>query len=140
MGTVGVSGHGFSKSFVEHGIVMGIVSVRADLTYQEGLNRHFSHSTRYDIYWPSLAHLGEQSILNKEIYCDGSANDDLVFGYQERYAEYRYMPSRISGLFQSAATSSLEAWHLAQDFGSLPTLNQSFIEEDALTNSVWDRS
>ena len=129
-GTFGFSGHGFSKSFVEHGYVIGFISIRSDLTYQQGLNRHFSHSTRYDIYWPSLAHLGEQSILNKEIFADGSANDDLVFGYQERYAEYRYMPSRISGLFQSAATASLDAWHLSQEFASLPTLGQTFIEED----------
>jgi hypothetical protein len=129
-GTVGVTGHGFTKSFVEHGIVMGIMSVRADLTYQQGLHRDFSKSTRYDIYWPSLAHLGEQEILNKEIYCDGSANDDLVFGYQERYAEYRYKPSRISGVLQSAATSSLDAWHLSQEFSSLPTLGQTFIEEN----------
>jgi hypothetical protein len=138
-GTFNISGHGFNKSFVEHGIVMGLISVRMDLTYQEGLNRHFSHSTRYDIYWPSLAHLGEQAILNKEIYCDGSANDDLVFGYIPRYDEYRYKPSQISGLFQNAATSSLEAWHLSQHFGSLPSLNQSFIEEDGLTTSVLDR-
>jgi hypothetical protein len=138
-GTFNISGHGFNKSFVEHGIVMGLISVRMDLTYQEGLNRHFSHSTRYDIYWPSLAHLGEQAILNKEIYCDGSANDDLVFGYIPRYDEYRYKPSQVSGLFQNAATSSLEAWHLSQHFGSLPSLNQSFIEEDGLTTSVLDR-
>jgi hypothetical protein len=138
-GTFNISGHGFNKSFVEHGIVMGLISVRMDLTYQEGLNRHFSHSTRYDIYWPSLAHLGEQAILNKEIYCDGSANDDLVFGYIPRYDEYRYKPSQISGLFQNAATASLEAWHLSQHFGSLPSLNQSFIEEDGLTTSVLDR-
>jgi hypothetical protein len=139
MGTVGVTGHGFTKSFVEHGIVMGIMSVRADLTYQQGLRRELRKSTRYDIYWPSLAHLGEQEILNSEIYCDGSANDDLVFGYQERYAEYRYKPSQISGLFQSAAVGSLDAWHLSQEFASLPTLGQSFIEEDGGTNSVWDR-
>jgi hypothetical protein len=139
MGTVGVTGHGFTKSFVEHGIVMGIMSVRADLTYQQGLRREFRKSTRYDIYWPSLAHLGEQEVLNSEIYCDGSANDDLVFGYQERYAEYRYKPSQISRLFQSAATSSLDPWHLSQEFASLPTLGQSFIEEDGGTNSVWDR-
>jgi hypothetical protein len=138
-GTFTIKGHGFNKSFVEHGIVMGLISVRMDLTYQEGLNRHFSHSTRYDIYWPSLAHLGEQAILNKEIFVDGSANDDLVFGYIPRYDEYRYKPSQISGLFQNAATGSLEAWHLSQHFGSLPTLNQSFIEEDGLTNSVLDR-
>jgi hypothetical protein len=138
-GTFNISGHGFNKSFVEHGIVMGLISVRMDLTYQEGLNRHFSHSTRYDIYWPSLAHLGEQAILNKEIYCDGSANDDLVFGYIPRYDEYRYKPSQISGLFQNAASGSLEAWHLSQHFGSLPSLNQTFIEEDGLTTSVLDR-
>ena len=130
IGTASVSGHGFTKSFVEHGIVMGIMSVRADLTYQKGLRRELSKSTRYDIYWPSLAHLGEQEILNKEIYCDGSANDDLVFGYQERYAEYRYKPSQISGLFQSDATGSIDAWHLSQDFSTLPTLGQTFIEEN----------
>jgi len=130
IGTASITGHGFSKSFVEHGIVMGLISVRADLTYQKGLRRELSKSTRYDIYWPSLAHLGEQEILNKEIYCDGSANDDDVFGYQERYAEYRYKPSQISGLFQSDATSSLDAWHLSQDFASLPTLGETFIQED----------
>jgi len=138
-GTFTIKGHGFNKSFHEHGIVMGLMSVRMDLTYQEGLNRHFSHSTRYDIYWPSLAHLGEQAILNKEIYCDGSANDDSVFGYIPRYDEYRYKPSQISGLFQNAATASLESWHLSQHFGTLPTLSQSFIEEDALSTSVLDR-
>ena len=121
---------GFTKSFVEHGLVMGLMSVRADLTYQQGLNRHFSHSTRYDLYWPSLAHLGEQSVLNKEIYCDGSVNDDLVFGYQERYAEYRYKPSQISGLFKDAATASLDAWHLSEVFSTLPTLGQTFIEQN----------
>jgi hypothetical protein len=129
-GTIGFTNHGFTKSFVEHGIVMGFMSVRADLTYQQGLRREFSKSTRYDVYWPSLAFLGEQEILNKEIYCDGTANDDLVFGYQERYAEYRYKPSQISGIFQSAATSSLDAWHLSQEFASLPLLNQTFIEEN----------
>jgi len=130
IGTASLSGHGFTKSFVEHGIVMGLISVRADLTYQKGLRRELSKSTRYDIYWPSLAHLGEQEILNKEIYCDGSANDDAVFGYQERYAEYRYKPSQISGLFQSDATGSIDAWHLSQDFASLPTLGETFIQED----------
>ena len=130
IGTASVNGHGFTKSFVEHGIVMGMISVRADLTYQKGLRRELSKSTRYDIYWPSLAHLGEQEILNKEIYCDGTANDDLVFGYQERYAEYRYKPSQISGLFQSDTAASLDAWHLSQDFASLPTLGKTFIEED----------
>jgi hypothetical protein len=121
---------GFTKSFVEHGIVMGLLSVRADITYQQGLNRLFSHSTRYDKYWPSLAHLGEQAILNKEIYCQGTTADDDVFGYQERYAEYRYKPSMITGLFQSDVTASLDAWHLSQDFASLPTLGQTFIEDN----------
>jgi len=140
IGTASLQGHGFTKSFVEHGIVMGIMSVRADLTYQKGLRRELSKSTRYDVYWPSLAHLGEQEILNKEIYCDGTANDNLVFGYQERYAEYRYKQSQISGLFQSDAPLSLDAWHLSQDFGSLPSLGQAFIEEDGDTTSVWDRA
>jgi hypothetical protein len=130
MGTAGIKGHGFTKSFVEHGIVMGIMSVRADLTYQQGLRREFRKSTRYDIYWPSLAHLGEQEILNSEIYCQGTSADDNVFGYQERYAEYRYKPSQISGLFQSSATDPLDAWHLSQEFGTLPTLGQTFIEEN----------
>jgi len=130
IGTSSLSGHGFSKSFNEHGIVMGIISARADLTYQKGLRRELSKSTRYDIYWPSLAHLGNQEVLNKELYCDGSANDDLVFGYQERYAEYRYKPSQISGLFQSDVTSSLDPWHLSQDFATLPSLGKAFIEED----------
>ena len=141
IGTATVKNHGFTKSFVEHGLVMGLMSVRADLTYQKGLRREFSKSTRYDIYWPSLAHLGEQEILAKEIFCDGSANDDTVFGYQERYAEYRYKPSQISGLFQSDATNSIDPWHLSQDFATLPTLGQTFIEEDgSASSSVWDRA
>ena len=130
VGTFGVKGHGFSKSFVEHGIVMGIISIRADLTYQQGLNRHFSHSTRYDIYWPSLAHLGEQAILSKEIYCDGTSGDEDVFGFIPRYDEYRYKPSQISGYFQSSATASLDPWHLSQEFASRPTLGKTFIEEN----------
>ena len=120
---------GFTKSFTEHCVVMGIASVRADLTYQQGVNRMFSRSTRYDYYWPALAHIGEQSVLNKEIYADGSANDDLVFGYQERFAEYKYKPSVITGAFRSTAATPLDAWHLSQEFGSLPGLNQAFIEE-----------
>lgn len=129
-GTAHLSNHGFSKSFTEHTIILGLVSVRADLTYQQGLNRMFSRSTRYDFYWPALSHLGEQSILNKEIMADGTATDDAVFGYQERYAEYRYKPSNITSLFRSNATGSLDAWHLSQEFGSLPSLNASFIEDN----------
>ena len=129
-GTATLHNHGFSKSFTEHCIIIGMVSVRADLTYQQGLNRMFSRSTRYDFYWPALSHLGEQSILNKEIFSDGSATDDAVFGYQERYAEYRYKPSTITSLFRSNATGSLDAWHLSQDFATLPALNPSFIEDN----------
>jgi hypothetical protein len=119
----------FTKSFVEHGYVMGIASVRADLTYQQGIEKHFLRSTRYDYFWPSLAQIGEQPVLNKEIYYQGTSQDDDVFGYQERYAEYRYKPSQVTGLFRSDAAGSLDSWHLAQDFGSLPTLGTTFIQE-----------
>lgn len=129
MGTVLAGGHGFTQSFTEHGIIIGLVNVRADLTYQQGLRRMWSRSTRYDYYLPAFAALGEQAILNKEIYCDGTANDDNVFGYQERWAELRYHPSRITGLFRSTASGTIDAWHLAQDFSALPTLNSTFIQD-----------
>ncbi|MEO5368175.1 MAG: hypothetical protein H7831_17850, partial [Magnetococcus sp. WYHC-3] len=130
MGTASQGGVGFVKSFTEHCLILGLVSVRADLNYQQGLNRMFSRSTRFDFYWPALSHIGEQAVLNKEIYAQGNANDDLVFGYQERYAEYRYKPSVITGQFRSNASTPLDYWHLAQDFISLPLLNSSFIVED----------
>jgi hypothetical protein len=128
---VGVaSNHGFTASFTEHGYVIGLVCVRADLTYQQGLRKMWSRSTRYDFYFPAFAHLGEQAVLNKEIYATGvSANDDAVFGYQERWSEYRYNPSQITGLFRSTSSGTIDAWHLSQRFTSLPTLNQTFIEE-----------
>lgn len=129
-GTVSGINHGFVKSFTEHCVIIGLVSVRADLTYQEGLNKMWSRQTRHDFYWPSLAHLGEQAVLNKEIYCDGTSNDDDVFGYQERYAEYRYKPSQITGQFRSNYASSLDLWHCSQEFGSLPTLNSTFIQDN----------
>lgn len=122
--------HGFVKSFTEHCVILGMVCLRADLNYQQGLNKMWSRQTRWDFYWPSLSHLGEQVVLNKEIYCDGSANDEEAFGYQERYAEYRYKPSQITGLFRSNAAASLDKWHLAQEFGSLPLLDSTFIQED----------
>jgi hypothetical protein len=128
--TASLHNHGFTKSFTEHCIVIGVVSVRADLTYQQGLNRMFSRGTRYDYYWPALANIGEQAVLNKEIYADGSPADDDVFGYQERFAEYRYKPSMITGKLRSNDPQSLDVWHLSQDFGSLPTLNSDFIEEN----------
>lgn len=122
--------HGFSKSFTEHGVLIGLVSIRADLTYQQGINRMFSRRGRFDYYWPSFAHLGEQAILNKEIYAQGDDNDDKVFGYQERYAELRYYPSVITGKLRSTDAQSLDVWHLAQKFENLPTLSSEFIQED----------
>jgi len=130
MGTSSMSGVGFTKSFTEHCIIIGLVSVRADLNYQQGMNRMWSRSTRFDFYWPALSHIGEQAVLNKEIYCDNSANDALTFGYQERYAEYRYKPSTITGQFRSNYATPLDVWHLAQTFGSLPALNSTFIVEN----------
>jgi hypothetical protein len=129
-GVASGNNHGFTKSFVEHGIVMGIVSVRADLTYQQGVTRDFLRSTRYDFYWPSLAHLGEQAVTNIEIYAQDTAADDNVFGYQERYAEYRYKPSKITSTLRSTAATPLDSWHLSQEFTSLPTLGNTFIEEN----------
>lgn len=129
-GVAGDSFHGFTKSFVEHGFVIGLVSVRADLTYQQGINRLWSRRDRLDHYWPALAHLGEQTVLNKEIYAQGTEDDDKVFGYQERFAEYRYKPALITGKFRSTDPQSLDIWHLAQEFGSLPALNDAFIQEN----------
>lgn len=127
--TGGINGHGFVKSFEEHGYVIGLVNVRADLSYQQGQERIWDRSTRYDFYWPTFDGLGEQSVLNREIYMDGSANDTAVFGYQERYAEYRYKPSKITGIMRSTAASTVDVWHLAQDFATLPTLNTTFIQD-----------
>jgi hypothetical protein len=134
--TTGFMGHKFSKSFTEHSVIIGMANVFADLTYQQGLARHFSRQTKFDFYWPALAHLGEQSILNKEIYAQGTTADDSVFGYQERYAEYRYKPSYVTGQMRSNFAQSLDTWHLAQDFGSLPALNASFIEENPPVDRV----
>lgn len=133
--SAGVS-NGFSHSFVEHCFVIGIASVRSDLTYQQGVNRMWSRKTRYDFYWPALAHLGEQAVLNKEIYFQGNSQDDEVFGYQERFAEYRFKPSQITGKLRSTDPQSLDVWHLAQKFGSLPKLNRQFIEENPPINRV----
>nr|QJB18979.1 MAG: major capsid protein [Microvirus sp.] len=131
IGTALVNGHGFTTSFTEHCLIIGIVSVRADLTYQQGLNRMWSRKTRFDFYWPALSHIGEQAVLQKEIFADGvEANDDKVFGYQERYAEYRYKPSQITGLFRSTAAASLDAWHLSQEFATAPVLDEDFITEN----------
>lgn len=130
IGTVQGNAGGFTKSFTEHNVIIGLCNVRADLNYQQGLNRMWSRQTRWDFYWPALAHIGEQAVLNKELYAQGTADDDLTFGFQERFAEYRYKPSMITGHMRSASPTSLDAWHLAQDFGALPVLNASFIEDN----------
>lgn len=135
-GVLGDSSHGFNKSFVEHGYVIGLVCLRADITYQQGLNRMWSRRQLFDFYWPTLAHLGEQVVYNKEIYAQGTADDNGVFGYQERYAEYRYKPSMITGKLRSTDPQTLDVWHLAQKFDALPKLNQDFIEENPPINRV----
>ena len=127
--TASMDGVGFMKSFTEHCVILGLVNIRADINYQQGLNRMWSRQTRFDFYWPALAHLGEQAVLNQEIFADGSANDILTFGYQERYAEYRYKPSLVTGLMRSDATQALDSWHLALDFTTLPLLNDTFIQD-----------
>lgn len=129
MGTVHGS-NGFTASFTEHCYVIGLMAIRADLTYAQGLNRMWSRRTRYDFYWPALSHLGEQAVLNKEIYAQGTPVDDEVFGYQERFAEYRYKPSQLTSLMRPQAPLSLAAWNLSQQFSSLPVLGASFIEEN----------
>lgn len=126
------------KSFTEHGYIIGIANIRVDLNYQQGLNRLWSRRGRYDFYWSTLAHLGEQVVANKEIFAQGlnvrdefdTPVDDLPFGYQERYAEYRYHPSIITGALRSTAEQSLDVWHLAQYFESLPKLSPEFIEDN----------
>ncbi len=129
VGTAVVRNHGFTKSFTEHCTIIGLMSVRADLTYQQGLNRMWSRQTRYDFFWPALQGIGEQTILNKEIFADGSAADTDVFGYIPRYDDYRYKPSIITGKMRSVSGTSLDFWHLSQDFSGLPILGDTFISE-----------
>lgn len=126
------SGSGFTKSFTEHGMVFCLAAIRADLTYQQGLSRMWSRRTKYDFYWPALAHIGEQAILNKEIYLQAdslAAENDAVFGYQERWAEYRYNPSKVTGFMNSMSPLPLDIWHLAEKFEDVPTLSAAFIEQ-----------
>lgn len=133
---------GFQKSFTEHGIILGLASGRADLNYQNGIERMWWRTSRYDFYWPALSHLGEQAVLNREICFQSSTDvndgDEVVFGYQERYGEYRYKQSMITGLFNSTAQTSLDVWHVAQDFdfNTPPVLNSSFIEENPAIDRV----
>lgn len=133
---ISTSGHDFRYAATEHGYIIGLINVRGENTYQQGLRRHWSRTTRYDFYFPVFSHLGEQAVLNKEIFCDGSANDANVFGYQERFGEMRYAPSQITGLFRSTNAQPLDIWHLAQKFTTLPTLNQTFIEENPPVDRV----
>jgi len=134
--TGSIMGHGFTQSFTEHCIILGLVSVRADLNYQQGVHRMFSRNTRYDFYWPALSHIGEQAIQNQEIFVQGTAADTQTFGFQERYGEYRYKPSIITGRFRSTFAQTLDVWHLAQNFATLPVLNSTFIQENPPINRV----
>lgn len=135
IGTAFGSGHGFTKSFTEHGFLMGLVSVRIDQSYSEGIERWWFDETRYDIMFPSLQFIGEQAVLNREIYLDaatiGAGTDVGVFGYQEKYAHLKYKPNRITGLFRSNAGPSLDTWHFQEQFAGEPTLNDSFIQSNA---------
>lgn len=120
----------FTRSFVEHGFVIGLMVARYDHTYQQGLERFWSRKDRFDYYWPVFANIGEQAVLNKEIFAQGNDQDDEVFGYQEAWADYRYRPSRVTGEMRSAYAQSLDVWHLADDYAQLPTLSDSWIRED----------
>lgn len=129
VGTAVARNHGFRQSFTEHGYVIGVTAVRAQPLYQQGVHRMWTRQTRFDFYWPVFAMLGEQSIRNDEIYVQGAAADLSTFGYQERWAEYRYLPSRISGYMRSTYATPLDAWHTAQKFTALPSLNTTFMTD-----------
>lgn len=125
--------HDFIKSFTEHGYIIGVMVARYDHTYQQGIERHWSRKTRFDYYWPVFANIGEQAVLNKEIFAQGTAKDNEVFGYQEAWSDYRYKPNRVTGEMRSAYEQSLDVWHLADDYASLPSLSDSWIREDKNT-------
>lgn len=127
------SNHDFMKSFTEHGYIIGVMVARYDHTYQQGIERHWSRKTRFDYYWPVFANIGEQAVLNKEIFAQGTAKDNEVFGYQEAWSDYRYKPNRVTGEMRSAYEQSLDVWHLADDYTSLPSLSDSWIREDKNT-------
>lgn len=123
----------FTKSFTEHGFIIGVMVARYDHTYQQGLDRLWSRKDKFDFYWPVFANIGEQAIKNKELYAQGTAEDDEVFGYQEAWAEYRYKPNRVTGEMRSSYAPSLDIWHLADDYSKLPSLSAEWIQEDAST-------
>lgn len=124
------SNHDFIKSFTEHGYIIGVMVARYDHTYQQGIERHWSRKTRFDYYWPVFANIGEQAVLNKEIYAQGTEKDNEVFGYQEAWSDYRYKPNRVTGEMRSVYDKSLDVWHLADDYSQLPSLSDSWIRED----------
>lgn len=136
IGSAMITNHGFSAGFTEHGFVLGMINIRSFLTYQNGNRRMWYRRTPFEIYWPGLANLGEQAIMRQEIYADASADDALVFGYQERWSEYKYHPSLVTGYFRSNAPTPLDMWHLAQNFGSAPVLNAAFIEDNPPVSRV----
>jgi len=137
VGTGVVRGHGWAKSFTEHGYILGLIRTRGDLSYFQGLDRLWTRSTRYDFYIPALAMLGEQSVLNQEIWVsNSSATDIAVLGYQERWAEYRMKASKIIGVFNPDVSGSLSHWHLAEDFSALPTLNAAFLRDNTPMSRV----
>lgn len=123
----------FTKSFTEHGFIIGVMVARYDHTYQQGLDRLWSRKDKFDFYWPVFANIGEQAIKNKELYAQGTAEDDEVFGYQEAWAEYRYKPNRVTGEMRSSYAKSLDIWHLADDYSKLPSLSAEWIQEDSST-------
>lgn len=120
----------FTKSFTEHGFVIGVMVARYDHTYQQGVERMWSRKDRFDYYWPVFANIGEQAVKNKEIYAQGTAQDDEVFGYQEAWADYRYKPNRVTGEMRSTYAQSLDIWHLGDDYSALPSLSADWIRED----------
>lgn len=119
----------FTKSFTEHSIILGLMCVRTDHTYQQGINRMWSRKGRFDYYFPALANIGEQAILNKEIYAQGTTADEEAFGYQEAWADYRYKPSIVTGAFRSNYQTTLDAWHYADYYTAQPILGSTWIQE-----------
>ena len=130
--------HSWSKSFTEHGVVIILGNIRGDITYSQGIDRYWTKSTRYDFVYPVLSQIGEQVVESREIFCDGTGSDENVFGYQERYAEERYISSKLTSLFRVDAAGTLAAWHLSEDFTTRPTLDATFIEAE--TGTPLDRA
>ena len=120
----------FTRSFTEHGFVIGLMVARYPHTYQQGLERFWSRKSRFDYYFPVFANIGEMAVLNKELYATGTDSDNKAFGYQEAWADYRYKPSRVTGEMRSSATKSLDVWHFADYYNKLPTLSPDWIKED----------